>query len=144
MEERPHIGNSPSQATITQAAVHGEIHKVKKKRSLGQALKSLRSSSRDFTESLRSTKRVPLPLQLDDTPILTVGSETLPGNHGQRLAEDDDGFEDRNRTVRRRNMPHHPFRSEDVPYMQAYSQILLEKYVSPSPGKASIPRPVHC
>ena len=61
---------------------------------------------------------------------MTIGSETLPGASGQRLLEDDDGFDDRNRTVRRRNMPHHPFRSEDVPYMQAYSQILLEKCVS--------------
>ncbi len=72
---------------------------------------------------------MPYPLQLEDTSILTVASEILPGSAGVRAAEEDDGFEDRNRTVRRRNMPHHPFRSEDAPYMQAYNQMSLEKCV---------------
>ncbi len=127
--DEPPIVDSESQATITQAIFRAEAAKLKKKRSLGRALKSLRSSSRDLTGSLRGTKRVPFPLQLEESSVLTIGSETLPSSSGQRLVEDDEGFEDRNRTVRRRNMPHHPFRSEDVPYMQAYSQILLEKCV---------------
>ncbi|KAL7285518.1 hypothetical protein ACG7TL_000620 [Trametes sanguinea] len=113
---------SPSQDTITQETIRP--NKVKKKRSLGQALKALKSSQSSL-EGSKARKRVPFPLQLDDTSFTTVASEDMPGSIGVRR-EEDDGFDDRNRTVRRRNMPHHPFCYEDVPYMQAYSQILLE------------------
>ena len=137
--EEPPIDDSTSEATITQAAVRSSSMRLKKKRSLGQALKTLRSSSRDLTSTIRGPK--PNPLQLEDTSILTIGSEILTGSAGVRALEEDDGFEDRNRTVRRRNMPHHPFRSEDVPYMQAYNQMSLEKCVQLCLGSAS-PTPV--
>ena len=67
---------------------------------------------------------MPHPQHPEDT---SMTSEDMPGSIGLRRAEDEDGFDDRNRTIRRGNMPHHPFRSEDVPYMQAYNKILLEK-----------------
>ncbi|KAI8990596.1 hypothetical protein BD414DRAFT_535882 [Trametes punicea] len=113
---------SPSQDTITQKTI--PLPKVKKKRSLGQALKALKPSSSSL-DSSKASKRIPFPLQLDDISFTTVGSEDMPGSSGLRRREED-GFDDRNRTVRRRNMPHHPFAYEDVPYLQAYSQILLE------------------
>ncbi|CDO73044.1 hypothetical protein BN946_scf185007.g98 [Trametes cinnabarina] len=117
------LTSSPSQNTITQETIRPR--KVKKKRSLGQALKALKSSQSSHDGS-KAIKRVPFPLQLDDTSFTTVASEDMPGSVGVRR-EEEDGFDDRNRTVRRRNMPHHPFCYEDVPYMQAYSHILLEK-----------------
>ena len=131
MEDDVHLDDSPSQATITQAALRAEATlKLKKKRSFGQALKALKTSSLDFTETWRGTKRVPMPLHLEDVSAANVSTD--PHWHSTRSAvprrtEEDEGFEDRNRTVRRRNMPHHPFSPEDVPYMQAYSQALLEK-----------------
>ncbi|KAI0362889.1 hypothetical protein BV20DRAFT_323638 [Pilatotrama ljubarskyi] len=115
---------SPSQGTIIDKTIRPP--KVKKKRSLGQALKALKSSSQSSPDDSKTRKHIPLPLQLDDTSFLTVESEDSPGSMGHRR-EEEDGFDDRNRTVRRRNMPHHPFSYDDVPYMQAYSQVLLEK-----------------
>ncbi|KAI0640010.1 hypothetical protein C8Q77DRAFT_1152924 [Trametes polyzona] len=113
---------SPSQGTITPETVRP--HKVKKKRSLGDALKALKPSTQS-SDHPKNLKRIPPVPPVDDTSLLTVDSEDLPGSMGLRR-EEEDTFDDRNRTVRRRNMPHHPFRYEDVPYMQAYSQILLE------------------
>ncbi|KAI0673733.1 hypothetical protein C8Q78DRAFT_1067995 [Trametes maxima] len=118
-----HIPMAPSERTITHETIRP--HKVKKKRSLGLALKALKSSSQSTSDHPKPSKRIPHPLQLEETSLLTVDSDELPGTMGLRR-EEEDGFEDRNRTVRRRNMPHHPFTYYDVPYMQAYSQILLE------------------
>ena len=115
---------SPSQATITPANFQPAPAKLKKKRSLGDALKSLKTASRDFTGTLKGAARAQFSPQPEDT---SMASEDLPGSVGLRRVEDEDGFDNRNRTVRRRNMPHHPFRPEDAPYMQAYSQVLLEK-----------------
>ena len=130
MEDDVRLDDSPSQATITQAALRAEAAlKLKKKRSFGQALKALKTTSLDFTETWRGTKRVPLPLQLEDVSAANVSRDPQLYSArptGPRRTEED-GFEDRNRTVRRRNMPHHPFSPEDAPYMQAYSQVLLEK-----------------
>ncbi|KAI0360973.1 hypothetical protein OH77DRAFT_1433228 [Trametes cingulata] len=121
-DEAP-VSVSPSQGTITDKTIRPP--KVKKKRSLGQALKALKSSSQSSPDNSKTHKRVPLPLQLDDTSFSTVESEDMPSSTRHR-GQEEDGFEDLNRTVRRRNMPHHPFSYDDVPYMQAYSQILLE------------------
>ncbi|KAI0778770.1 hypothetical protein BD413DRAFT_117240 [Trametes elegans] len=120
--DEPNLDISPSQGTITQKTIRPS--KVKKKRSLGQALKALRTPSQS-SDVPKPPVPVPFPFQLDETSVNTVRSEDLPGSMGLRR-EEDDTFDDRNRTVRRRNMPHHPFRYEDVPYMQAYSQVLLE------------------
>ncbi|EIW64149.1 uncharacterized protein TRAVEDRAFT_68021 [Trametes versicolor FP-101664 SS1] len=114
---------SPSQGTITQKSVRPR--QLTTKRSIGEALKSLKPSSHGHNRS-KTSKHTPPALHLDETSFQTVDSEDLPGSIGMRR-EEEDAFDDRNRTVRRRNMPHHPFRYEDVPYMQAYSQILLEK-----------------
>lgn len=116
---------SPSQGTITQKSVRPR--KLTTKRSIGEALKSLKPSSHGPHNRSKTSKHTPPALHLDETSFQTVDSEDLPGSIGMRR-EEEDAFDDRNRTVRRRNMPHHPFRYEDVPYMQAYSQILLEKY----------------
>ncbi|KAI0828909.1 hypothetical protein BC628DRAFT_1178336 [Trametes gibbosa] len=116
------VSQSPSQGTITQKSIRP--HKVMKKRSLGLALKAFKSSHTSYDHP-KSPKHMPVAQQLEDTSLQTIDSEDLPGSIGVRR-EEDDNFDDRNRTVRRRNMPHHPFRYEDVPYMQAYSQILLE------------------
>ncbi|KAH9849271.1 hypothetical protein C2E23DRAFT_870791 [Lenzites betulinus] len=116
------VSQSPSQGTITQESMRP--HKVKKKRSLGHALKAFKSSQPSYDHP-KSFKHFPMTQPPEDTSALTIDSEDLPGCIGMRR-EEEDGFDDRNRTVRRRNMPHHPFRYEDVPYMQAYSQILLE------------------
>ncbi|KAI0334340.1 hypothetical protein GY45DRAFT_1431564 [Cubamyces sp. BRFM 1775] len=120
--DEPPFPVSSTQDTITQKTIRAPT--VKKKRSLGQALKALKHSQSTPGHS-KAYKHVPFPLQLDETSFSTIRSEDMPGSSGVRR-EEEDGFDDRNRTVRRRNMPHHPFRYEDVPYMQAYSQILLE------------------
>ncbi|KAH9897812.1 hypothetical protein C8Q73DRAFT_819387 [Cubamyces lactineus] len=120
--DEPPFPVSSTQDTITQKTIRAQT--VKKKRSLGQALKALKHSQSSPGHS-KAYKHVPFPLQLDESSFSTVRSEDMPGSSGVRR-EEEDGFDDRNRTVRRRNMPHHPFRYEDVPYLQAYSQILLE------------------
>ena len=100
---------------------------MKKKRSIGTALKHLKTTaSREFKGGLKGAHRRPSMLQLENASTGVDHAQKSPGVALAR-GEDDEEFEDRNRTVRRRNMPHHPFRPEEVPYMQAYSQILLEK-----------------
>ena len=130
--EDPRLDDSPSQATITPAAVRAEAaSRLKKKRSFGQALKAFKTPSLDFAETLRGgRKRAPLPAHQEDSYEANVSADPhslLARSAGPRWDEQEAGFEGRNRTVRRRNMPHHPFSPEDAPYMQAYSQILLEK-----------------
>ena len=66
---------------------------------------------------------------IESVTIIVKLASVLTSSAGVWALEVDDGFEDRNRTVRRRNMLHHPFRSDDVPYMQAHNQMSLEKCV---------------
>ncbi|OBZ79066.1 hypothetical protein A0H81_01444 [Grifola frondosa] len=108
--------------------------KLKKKKSLGQALRVFSSDSsfskdnnalRNATK--KTSKSVPFPLRLEDKisipvpPVPPLPSATLTVG-----GETKDTFEDLNRTVLKRNMPHQPFRPEDAPYMQAYTQMMLE------------------
>ena len=109
----PHLSLSPSPLSLSPTSLS--------RASLSLVSPASRLSTRYCRSSCRLAHHV---VQLEDT-----GSEILTGSAGVRALEEDDGFEDRNRTVHRRNMPHHPFRSEDVPYMRAYNQMSLEKCV---------------
>ncbi|KAI0962376.1 hypothetical protein AcV7_001233 [Taiwanofungus camphoratus] len=133
------LQESASQRTITASPSKRRPAKLKKKRSLGQTIlaefsppvySSLSSSPEEKTVVLSPTPyNDNTKLSGDTITPRTIKHAESPQDTSDGLtveSEDEDSFDDQNRTVRRRNMPHHPFRREDAPYMQAYSPALLE------------------
>ncbi|KZT73222.1 hypothetical protein DAEQUDRAFT_762161 [Daedalea quercina L-15889] len=100
--------------------------------------KRLWERSNSFTFGRKSRRHSRHSSLADDATVVSLDDiDTLCGGSSVEKAASDDttsvvsdsdprNFEDINKTVERYGMPYHPFKFEDVPYLQAYSSTALD------------------